>query len=185
MYKDMLKDMKLKADEVIERLQEEFKNIHTGRASSALVESISVNYYGQKQPLKQMANITIPESNQILITPWDTNSLGDIENAVRNSELGFNPVNDGKNIRITLPPLTEERRNEFASLVSKLSEESRVAIRTLREDVWKEVNKMEKNSDLTEDDKYKAEEELNKIVKQYNDKVEEMSDKKEKELKTV
>lgn len=185
MYKDMLKDMKKKSDEVLERLGEEFRNIHTGRANSALVESISVNYYGQKQPLKQMANITVPEANQILITPWDTNSLGDIENAVRNSDLGFNPVNDGKNIRITLPPLTEERRNEFATLITKLSEEGRVAVRNLREDVWKEVNKMEKGGDLTEDDKYKAEEELNKVVKDYNDKIEEMSSRKEKELKTV
>jgi ribosome recycling factor len=132
-----------------------------------------------------MANITVPEANQILITPWDTNSLGDIENAVRNSDLGFNPVNDGKNIRITLPPLTEERRNEFATLITKLSEEGRVAVRNLREDVWKEVNKMEKGGDLTEDDKYKAEEELNKVVKDYNDKIEEMSSRKEKELKTV
>lgn len=181
----MLKDMKSKSDEVIESLKEEYKNIHTGRASSALVENVSVNYYGQKQALKQMASITVPESNQILVTPWDVNSLGDIENAIRNSDLGFNPVNDGKNVRISLPPLTEERRNEFASLVTKLSEEARVAVRNLREDVWKTVKKMEKDGDLTEDDKYNSEEELNKVVKAYNDQIEELSDKKEKELKTV
>ncbi len=185
MYNDMLKDMKSKSDEVIESLKEEYKNIHTGRASSALVENVSVNYYGQKQALKQMASITVPESNQILVTPWDVNSLGDIENAIRNSDLGFNPVNDGKNVRISLPPLTEERRNEFASLVTKLSEEARVAVRNLREDVWKTVKKMEKDGDLTEDDKYNSEEELNKVVKAYNDQIEELSDKKEKELKTV
>lgn len=185
MYNNLIKDLKIKADEVLDKLQGEFKNIHTGRANSALVENIDVSYYGQKSSLKQMASITIPEASQILITPWDVNSLGDIENAIRNSQLGFNPVNDGKNVRITLPPLTEERREEFANLITKLAEEARIIVRTLREDVWKEVKKMQQNSELTEDDKYKAEEELNKIVKDYNDKIEEMSDKKIIELKKI
>lgn len=185
MYKNLVKDLKNKADEVMGKLKEEFQNIHTGRASSALVENIEASYYGQKQVLKQMASITIPEANQILISPWDVNSLGDIENAIRNSELGFNPINNGKNIRISLPPLTQERREEFATLIIKLSEEAKVAIRNLREEVWKEVKKMEKSSELTEDDRYRAEDELNNIIKKYNDQIEEMSDKKKKDLKTV
>ena len=185
MYKDLLKDMRVKADEVLEKLKEEFKNIHTGRANSALVENIVVSYYGQNSPLKQMATINVPEANQIVVTPWDVNSLGDIENAIRNSQLGFSPVNDGKSVRVTLPPLTEERRNEFAALISKLAEEGRIAVRTLREDVWKNVKKMEKDGDLTEDDRYSAEEELNKVTKEYNNKIEEMSDKKASELKQV
>lgn len=185
MYNSLIKDMKTKSDEVLEMLQGEFKNIHTGRANSALVENVEVSYYGQKSSLKQMASITIPEASQILITPWDVNSLGDIENAIRNAQLGFNPVNDGKNIRVTLPPLTQERREEFATLVTKLAEEARITVRTLREEVWKEVKKMEQKGDLTQDDKYKAEEELNKIVKQYNSKIEELSDKKTQELKKI
>jgi ribosome recycling factor len=185
MYNQNIKDMKNKSDEVIEKLKDELKNIHTGRASSALVENIDVVYYGQKSVLKQMASITVPQSNQIVITPWDNNSLGDIENSIRNSDLGFNPINDGKNIRINLPPLTEERRNEFATLVTKMSEEARIAIRNLREEVWKEVKNMEKNGDLTEDDRYQAEEEINKIVKDYNNDIEKITDRKISDLKTV
>ena len=135
--------------------------------SETVVENIMVNYYGQNSSLKQLASINVPEANMIVINPWDINSLGDIENAIRNSELGLSPVNDGKSIRINLPPLTEERRNEFAKLVGKLSEEARVVVRNLRAEVWNEVKKMEKDGNLTEDDRYTAEDELNKLVKEY------------------
>lgn len=185
MYKEKLKDLKVKSDEVIEKIGSEFKNIHTGRASGTLVENIMVDYYGQRTPVKQMAQVTTPDSNNILITPWDANNLGDIENAIRNSDIGVNPVNDGKSVRVTLPPLTEERRKEYADLASKMAEEGRVAVRNLRSDVWNEVKKMEKDGDLTEDDRYDAEEELNKVVKEYNDKIESMLEEKKNDLMKV
>lgn len=185
MYRDLLKDLSKKSDEVIEKLITELKNIHTGRANASLVENVKVSYYGQQTAIKQMANITIPDSNMITITPWDMNGLGDIELAIRNSNLGLNPINDGKTIRIVLPPLTEERRNEFVKFVEKLSEEAKVLIRTARADIWNEVKKMEKNNELTEDDRYKAEEEINKIVKQYNDKIDKLAEEKSQELLKV
>jgi len=185
MYQELIKDLKTKADEVMGKLNDEFRNIHTGRANASLVENIIISYYGQNTPLKQMANINIPESNMIVISPWDVGSLGDIENSIRNSDLKLNPVNDGKNIRIVLPPLTEERRNELIKLVGKLGEEARVVIRTLRQEIWNEVKKMESGGDLTEDDRYSAEEELNKIVKEYNDKIEKSSYLKGEELKKI
>lgn len=185
MYQTLLKDMEKKVDEVIGKLKDEFKNIHTGRANSALVENIIVSYYGTNSPIKQLASINIPESNLIAITPWDLNSLGDIENAIRNSETGFNPVNDGKSLRIALPPLTEERRNELAKLISSLSEEAKVIVRNLRQDVWNSVKEDEKKGELTEDDRYDAEEELNKLVKKYNEEIEKLSLQKEQEIKKV
>jgi len=185
MYQNLVKDLKGKFDEVIEKLNDEFKNVHTGRASSSLVENIVVTYYGQSTPLKQMASITIPDANMIVITPWDANSLGDIEIGVRNSELKLNPVNDGKSVRISLPPLTEERRNEYVKLIQKLSEEAKVVMRTLRQDVWNEIKKQERNGDLTEDDRYDIEEELNKIVKEYNEKIEKSLELKEADLRKI
>lgn len=185
MYDKLVRDLKSKSTEVIQKLQEEFKNIHTGRANCALVENIIVSYYGQNTPVKQLSSINIPETNMILITPWDINSIGDIENAIRNSDLKVNPVNDGKSVRITLPPLTEERRNELAKLISKLSEEAKVVVRNLRQEVWNEIKAMEKKGELTEDDRYSAEEELNKLIKENNDKIEKMSKEKEGDLKRV
>jgi len=185
MYQTSLKNMEQKIEEVINKLKNEFRNIHTGRANSALVENIIVSYYGTNSPIKQLASINIPESNLIAITPWDINSLGDIENAIRNSDTGFNPVNDGKSLRIALPALTEERRNELAKLISNLSEEAKVVVRTLRQEVWNSVKDDEKKGELTEDDRYDAEEELNKLVKKYNEKIEELSEKKEQEIKKV
>lgn len=185
MYQNLIKDLKVKLDEVVSKLSEEFKNIHTGRASASLVENINAMYYGQKTPIKQMANISIPDANLIVITPYDVSGLGDIELAIRNSELKLNPVNDGKSVRITLPPLTEERRVEFVRLAEKMAEECRVVARNLRQDVWNQVKKLEKDGDLTEDDRYTAEEDLNKIIKEYNDKIEKMTDEKVANLKKV
>ena len=185
MYNNLIKDLKTKLDEVIEKLTEEFKNIHTGRASGSLVENIVVAYYGAQTPIKQMATVSVPDANMIVIAPWDANSLGDIENAIRNSDLKVNPVNDGKTVRVTLPPLTEERRNEFVKLAEKMAEEGRVVARNLRQEVWNDVKAQEKDGDLTEDDRYTAEEELNKMIKEYNDKIEKMVDEKVAVLKKV
>lgn len=185
MYQTLIRELKKKMDEVLEKLQDEFKKIHTGRANSTLVEEIRVSYYGTQTPLKQMANISIPDPNLIVVQPWDVNSLGDIENAIRDSEIKVNPVNDGKVIRVSLPPLTEERRDELVKLMKNMSEEARVTLRNLRGEVWDQIRELEKDGEVTEDDKYKAEKELNKIIEEYNKKIEEVVGKKEADLKKI
>jgi len=185
MYQKLLDELKKKFDHITSRLSEDIATVRTGRASSSLVDNIPVTYYGSTMPLKQMAQITIPDSSSIAIQPWDKGALSDIELAISNSDLGLSPTNDGSFIRISLPPLTEERRNELIRNVSKKGEEGRIALRNVRGEIWDQIKKMEKNSQITQDDRYKAEEEINKIIDDYNRKIEAMIESKEKELKTI
>ena len=166
----------------IQALETEFATIRTSRATPALVENIKVEYYGSQVPLKQIASITIPEARMIVIQPWDPNALSEIEKAILKSELGVTPNNDGKIIRIILPPLTEERRQELVKLVKKLAEEAKIAIRNIRRDANEEVRKLEKDSEITEDDRYRAEEEIQKLTDEFIEKVEKVLDIKEKEI---
>lgn len=185
MYQSLIRNLRPKMDEVIEKLSENFRSLRTGQANSALVENILVDYYGTKAPLKQMANISIPDPATIAIQPWDVNSLGDIEMALRNSEIGLNPSSDGRVIRLSLPPMTAERREELVKMLHKTAEECRVAIRSLRENTWKEVKNLESQKQITEDDRYSAEKELNKIIDDYNLKINKLLEDKEKEVRTV
>jgi len=185
MYQSVINKTKPEMQKLLNKLQEEFNNVRTGRASTGIVENVVVNYYGTQTPLKQMASITTPDASSIVITPWDQSSLGDIEQAIRTSDLGFNPVNDGKSVRISLPPLTEERRKELVKLVHDIAEEVRVGLRNLRQDAWNEIKTMEKDSKITEDDRYDAEKDLNKLIEEFNKKIEELSEKKETELMKV
>ncbi|MFH1855013.1 MAG: ribosome recycling factor [bacterium] len=177
--------MKQKFEQVRNKLEEDFKSIRTGRASSGIVENIIVSYYGQNTPLKQMANIQTPDAAQIVIQPWDKNSLGDIELAIRNSDLNLSPVNDGQLIRISLPPMTEERRGELVRNISKKAEEARIALRNVRGEAWEEIQKLQKSGKITEDDKYSAEDEINKIIGEFNKQIEEIFLDKEKEIKSI
>lgn len=172
-------------EEVINRLSENFRSLRTGKANTALVENIGVSYYGTKVPLKQMANISLPSPNSIIIQPWDINSLKDIELAIRNSEIGINPVNDGRLIRLNLPPMTSDRREEIIKMILQTAEECRVVLRNLREDAWKEVKKIESQKQITEDDRYRAEKELNNLIDDYNRKINDLIEAKTKEIRTV
>ncbi|OGD66629.1 ribosome recycling factor [Candidatus Berkelbacteria bacterium RIFCSPHIGHO2_12_FULL_36_9] len=185
MIQPIVNSIRTKMNEVLEKLQDEFKNIRTGKASTAIVENLMVSYYGTQTPLKQMASLTTPDANSILISPWDQNALGDIENCIRNSDLNLNPVNDGRNVRIVLPPLTEERRKELAKMVGKISEEGRIILRNLRQEAWDQIKKLEKDGKITEDDRYTGEDQLNKMIDEFNKKIEELSEKKEEELMRV
>ena len=182
---DLIKEHQPKMDEAMQFLDDEFHGIHTGRASGSIVESILVNYYGTKTPLRQLSTITTPGPTQIVITPYDKNSLGDIEEAIRDSELKFNPVNDGKSVRISMPSLTEERRSELAKFIKTKAEQARISIRNTRHEVWDEVQKQVKEKTLSEDDKYVGQEELNKLTEEYNKKIDELVAKKEKEIMTI
>ena len=185
MYQTIIHNLRPKMQEVIDKLSENFRSLRTGKANAALVENIAVSYYGTKMPLKQMAQISVPDANLIVIQPWDANSLGDIELAIRNSEIGASPVNDGRLIRLTLAPMTAERREELVKVLHKTAEECRVFLRNLREDSWKEIKKIETAKQITEDDRYRAEKDLNNLIEDFNKKISELIENKEKEIRTV
>jgi len=180
----ILNKLRPKMDEVTTKLKEDLQSIRTGKASSALVDNVMVNYYGSKSPLKNMANVSTPDATLIVIQPWDINSVGDIETAIRNANLGVGISSDGRSVRISLPPLTEERRLEFVKLAHQKAEASRIVLRNLREEAWKEIQALEKTGDLTEDDRYQGEKDLNRIIEDYNKKIQVLIEDKEKELKS-
>lgn len=187
---------KFMINETIGRHKEEFENsmghfkeelgkLRTGRASVSLVEDLLVDYYGAKSPLKQIASINIPEARTIAITPWSIDVLVDIEKAIRESQLNLNPINDGQMIRINIPALNEERRKELVKILNQKAEEARVAIRRVRETVWEEIQNLEKAGKIGEDDKFSGKDKLQKVVDEYNVKIEEIRKKKEEEIMTV
>ncbi len=182
---DTMSAMKQAMDEVLHHVKEEFASIRTGRASASLVDSLPVQYYGNTTPLKQMASISVPEPTMLLIQPWDRQAMGDIEQAIRNSNLGLSPVNEGTQIRLTLPPLTEERRNQLIKALNEKAEAGKVALRNIRKETWEKVQHQVKSGELTEDDKYRYEEDLNKTIDKYNHEIEQLCDDKEKDIKTI
>jgi ribosome recycling factor len=182
---DIYGDIKPKMQEVVTRFTDSLKTIHTGRASVLLVEDIQVSSYGSMTPLKAVANISTPDASLITITPWDKSQLGAIETAVRDSGRNLNPSNDGAVIRIALPPMSQERREELVKMVSKMAEEARIALRNVRKDGWEAVQNQVKDGELTEDDKYTGEKDLNKMIDDFNAKIAEMVTAKEKEIRTI
>ncbi|MDR2482436.1 MAG: ribosome recycling factor [Treponema sp.] len=166
-------------------LKEGFAALRTGRASASLFDKIRVDCYGDKSPLNQVANISIPEARLIVIQPWDKALIAEIEKAIRTSELSLNPSNDGKVIRISIPPLTEERRKELVKLAKSQTEQSRVAIRNIRRDGNDELKKIQKNGELTEDEESRNAEELQKLTDGYIGKVNQALEEKEKEIMEV
>lgn len=172
-------------EKAVERLKEEIGKLRTGRANPAMVENLSVEYYGTKSPLKQVASITIPEPRLIVVAPWDRDNLVDIEKAVNEAGLGLNPTNDGQVVRIAIPPLNEERRADLVKVLGKYSEEARVQTRQARETAWDEIQDLVKEGKLGEDVKFKGKEQLQKLVDEYNGKIEEIRNKKEKEITEI
>ena len=166
----------------INNLKDELSVLRTGRASAALFDKIRVDYYGDKSPLNQVANISIPEARQILIQPWDKALIGEIEKAIRTSDLSLNPNNDGKVIRISIPPLTEQRRKELVKMAKNQAEQSRVAIRNIRRDGNEDLKKTLKNGELTEDEESRGAEDLQKITNGYIEKINQILAEKEKEI---
>ena len=169
----------------IEVLKKDFSSIRTGRASLSLLDGIQVNYFDTQTPLQQLATLSIPESRQITIQPWDQKIIPDIEKAILKSDLGLTPSNNGKIIRIIIPPLTEERRKQLVKAVKKKAEESKVAVRNIRRDVNDELKKLEKEKKLSEDDAKKFHDEIQKITDTYISKVDDVLKLKEKEIMEV
>jgi len=169
----------------IEVLKKDFSSIRTGRASLSLLDGILVNYFDAQTPLQQLATLSIPESRQITIQPWDQKIIPDIEKAILKSDLGLTPSNNGKIIRIMIPPLTEERRKQLVKTVKKKAEESKVAIRNIRRDTNDELKKLEKENNLSEDEAKKLHDEVQKVTDTYIAKVDEVLKHKEKEIMEV
>lgn len=169
----------------IEALKKEFASIRTGRASLSLLDEIIVNYYETPTPLQQLASLSIPESRQMAIQPWDPKVISEIEKAILKSDLGLTPMNDGKIIRINIPPLTEERRKQLVKTVRKKAEEAKVAIRNIRRDTNEELRKLEKEKHISEDVVKKSQDEIQKITDSYITKVDEVLANKEKEIMEV
>jgi ribosome recycling factor len=169
----------------VQSLEDFFAGLRTGRASAALFDKIRVDAYGEKSPLNQVANISIPEARLIVIQPWDKALIGEIEKAIRSSELSLNPSNDGKVIRISIPSLTEDRRKELAKQAKAQAEQSRVAIRNIRRDGNDEIKKQLKDKKLTEDEEKQVGDELQKLTDSYIKQIDAALEKKEKEIMEV
>ncbi len=182
MIKEVLQDAEHRMQGAVRVLEEELRGIRTGRANPALVERLEVEYYGVPTPLMQIATITVPEPRQLLIKPFDPSSLKAIEKAIRDSDLGLNPNNDGHSIRLILPPLTEERRRELVKLVHRRVEEARVAIRNVRRDVIKDLREMEDEKMISEDERKRAEHKVQDLTDKYIEEANELGERKEREI---
>ena len=174
-----------KMEKTVASLRDGFATLRTGRASASLFDKIRVDCYGDKSPLNQVANVSVPEARLIVIQPWDKNLIGEIEKAIRSSELSLNPSNDGKVIRISVPTLTEERRKELVKLAKNQAEQSRVAIRNIRRDGNDELKKLLKDSSITEDDEKKGGEDLQKLTDGFIGRVNQVLEEKETEIMEV
>ena len=185
MIEDVLKEAKAKMQASVQALQDDLAVIRTGRASPALVEKLSVEYYGQPTPLVQLASIAVPEPRQLLIRPFDAGSIGDIERAIQTSDLGLTPNNDGKVIRLTLPALTEERRRELVKVVQSRVEEARISVRNARRDAIKDMREFEEEKLMGEDDLHRGEDEAQKLTDSHIEELDKLGERKEKEVMEV
>ncbi|MCK5123542.1 MAG: ribosome recycling factor [Candidatus Pacebacteria bacterium] len=165
--------------------RDEIVSLNVGRATPSILEDIMVDYYGTPTPLKQVATISAPDARNILIQPWDKGQLKEIEKAINTAQLGFNPMNDGVTIRITIPQPTEERRKDLVKHLHNLLEKAKVSLRNIREEAMKEIKKMEQDKEIGEDERFTKQEEIQKIVDEYGGKLEKETEKKEEEIMTV
>ena len=172
-------------DKTLEVLGENFGSVRAGRANATVLDRISVEYYGQETPLNGVATISSPDARTLVIQPWDAKLLKDIQKAIQASDLGINPQNDGRVIRLVFPQLTEERRKDLTKQVRKYSEEAKVAMRNIRRDGMDYIKKLKKNSEITEDDQKKAEKDLQDLLDKYIKKVDDVLAAKEKELMAI
>jgi len=185
MIKDALKEAEAKMRSSLQSLEDDLAGIRTGRATPALVERLSVEYYGAPTPLQQLATFSVPEPRQILIKPFDASSIKDIERAIQSSDLGLTPSNDGKSIRLTLPPLTQDRRQELVRVVNARVEEGRISVRNVRRDTIKDLREFEQEKMISEDDLERAEEDIQKLTDKYIDEMNAVGKHKEEEILEV
>ena len=179
---EVFNDMETRMTKTINSFKNELLKVRTGRANPSILEGITVNYYDTQVPLNQVATIGAPEPRLLIVQPWDKTIIGEIERVIRSSGLGLNPINDGNVIRIPIPPLSEERRNDLVKLVKKFAEEARVAIRNIRRDGIDVVRKLEKDGKISEDESQRAQDRIQEIHDKYIEKINSIAEKKEKEI---
>jgi len=185
MIKDILKRTTERMSKTIEHFKSELIKVRTGKASVGLLDGIKVDYYGTMTPLNQVGNINTPDFHTITVQPWDKSVIGLIEKAILNANLGLNPINDGNILRIPVPPLNEERRKELVKLVRKYAEENRISVRNIRRDEIEHIKKAEKTEHISEDDRKNAESEIQKLTDKYIKEIDDILQKKEKEIMEV
>ena len=183
--KDVIKDTRPRMEAAVEDLRKKLATIRTGRAVVSLLDPVTVDYYGTPTPLNQMASVHAPEPNMLTVTPWDQTQLKVIESAIRSSDLGLNPSNDGKMVRVPVPPLTEERRKQLAKQVHEIAEEHRTAVRNVRRDANERLKKMLKDKAISEDNERDGLDEVQKLTNTYIGKIDELAKTKEQEILSV
>lgn len=182
MLDDVYADAQDRMHKALDNLEQEYRRLRTGRASVSLVDGIRVEYYGTPTPLSQLATLTVPEPRTIMIQPWDQSVIGEVEKAILKSELGLTPNNDGKIIRIGIPPLTQERRKELVKVIKKKAEEAKVAMRNIRRDANEMLKDLRKEKTISEDEQFKGQDETQKITDEFIKKVDAVYAAKEKEI---
>jgi len=185
MYKPIISRIKPELEKTMIRFKEEMGTLRTGRATPALIETVEVDCYGSRQPLKQLAVINAPESRLLTVQPWDKTIVKDIEKAISSSRTGLSVSVSGELIRVAIPPLTEESRRELVRNLKQKMEASRISVRSFREQAWKEIQDGERSGQIREDDKFRGKEELQKIIDEYNKKIDDWGGAKEKEIMTI
>ncbi|WP_099203129.1 ribosome recycling factor [Miniphocaeibacter massiliensis] len=185
MYSDVLKNLEDRMRKTILAYQDELKSVRAGRANPALLDGITIDYYGTQTPLNQVSTINVAEARLLTIQPWDASTIGPIEKSIMQSNLGITPSNDGKIIRLPFPALTEDRRKELAKLVKKYGENAKVSLRNARRDSLDELKKMEKSSEISEDELRNAEQDVQDIINKYTKEVDSITKNKEDELMEI
>lgn len=185
MNQDYIKNLKDQCNKAIEFLLKDLQGLRTGKANAALVEDIAVDAYGNEMPIKGVASIAVPDAKSIIITPWDKILVSAIEKSIRTSELNLSPVNMGDNIRINIPPITEERRKNLVKVVKEKGEESRVALRNVRHDMLDMVKKEKNSGSISEDDAHRLNDQINKNISNYNNKIDEIVSAKQQEMMQI
>lgn len=183
--KEVQNKLQQQMDKTIEALKYEFSTIRAGRANAQMLDKIRVDYYGTPTPINQVGSISVPEPRTLMINPWDKSAMKEIEKAIRNSDLGFNPTNDGEVIRISVPALTEERRKELCKQAKKAAEEFKVRLRNERRDANDRLKKLEKDGEMTEDELKKAQDNVQKLTDKYVKEIDTLLDAKEKDIMAV
>lgn len=183
--KKVIDDMKAKMEKTLDVLDSEYKKLRAGRANPAVLDKVSVDYYGAPTPINQLAVVNVPEARTLTIQPWDSSTLKSIERAINEADIGINPQNDGKIIRLVFPPLTEERRKELAKEVHKMGEDAKVAIRSVRRDAVDKLKALKKNSEITEDDQKQGEKKIQDLTDKYCKQIDSMSSDKTDEIMSI
>lgn len=184
-FSELKSDMEIRVQKTIESLKKDFSGLRTGRASTALLDSIMVDAYGSMVPINQVANVSVPEARMLSVNVWDKNLLKHVEKAIRESSLGLNPMNDGAGLRIPLPPLSEERRIELTKIAGRYTEDAKVAVRNIRRDVLDKIKKMKNDNEISEDEQKRYEEEVQKITDNATKEMDDLLKAKDVEIKQV